>query len=274
MIDKIRFKLFWRLRELSERISILWGNNHIIIYTMGKVGSTSLYYSLKSVFGSKVLFVHRMKKENIALYNKPFKENNIKPDRSALATYIKKKLIDKKKPLSVITMVREPIARNISSFFQSFRAYNNGLDFKSVPIDIATENFINNFPHDAPQYWFDHEFLPTIGINLEQIQFDITQKVSFLKNENYKVLLMRIDLEDDKKDEYLQKFTNNSDIKIGINNAHFQKEYSSYYREFLNKITLPQELINDIYSAKYLSFFYSKEEIKLFKNKWNKKNNI
>ncbi len=60
---KLAFQVAWRYRELTERIALSTPGIPIVIYTMGKVGSTSIYYALRKKLGGKVLFTHRMLSE-------------------------------------------------------------------------------------------------------------------------------------------------------------------------------------------------------------------
>ncbi len=268
MLNRIKFKLYWRLRELLERLNILFGNEYIIVYTMGKVGSTSIYYSLKKKFGSKVIFVHRMNKANIVAFNEPFVRNNMKPHRYALALFAKRKIIDKFKPVSIITAIREPVSRNISDFFQDFKAYNAGMDFNEISVDDSIQNFINYYPHHLPNSWFQNEFSNILNIKLDDIHFDTEKKYARFDKDNLRLLILRIDLENVIKDKILEDFLGKQEIKMGVKNAQHQKAYHSYYSEFLEKIKLPQNLVDEIFSHEYVQIFYTKKEIDKFRTRW------
>lgn len=236
---------------------------------MGKVGSTSIYYSLKKKFGSKVIFVHRMNMANIVAFNEPFIRNNLKPHRYELALFAKRKIIDKFKPVSIITAIREPIARNISDFFQDFKAYNSGKDFKEISVDDSIGNFINNYPHHLPNIWFQEEFSNILNIKLDDIHFDTDKKFARFERDNLRLLILRTDLENNKKDKILNDFLSSQEIKVGLRNAQDQKAYHTFYSEFKRKIILPKNLVDEIYSHEYVQIFYTKKEIDSFRASWN-----
>lgn len=268
MWNKLKFSLHWRVRVLSERLNILLGHKYVLVYTMGKVGSTSLYYSLKKVLGPRAIFIHRMNIAAIHAFNVPFLRQGIKPHGYALALFVKSRIIDKKKPVSIVSAVREPIARNISDFFQDFKVYNGGKDFTQVSIEECTENFINNYPHHLPAEWFQMEFSEILGINLHDIAFDKAKKYGNVHHGNCRILLFRTDLEDDAKTQILRQFLSKPNINLRVKNAHHQKAYSDYYTSFQKHISLPPSLVEKVYSEKYLTFFYTKEELEVLRAKW------
>ena len=268
MWNKLKFSIHWRVRALLERLNILFGHEWVLVYTMGKVGSTSLYYSLKKKLGPKVMFIHRMNVSNIASYNKPFLQNGIKPHGSSLALFAKQRIIDKGKPVSIISAVREPISRNISDFFQDFKVYNHGKDFTEVKIEKAIQNFINNYPHHLPDNWFKEEFSTILGIDLQDIKFDRAEKYGTVSHGNIKVLFLRTDLNNDAKLKVLQQFLSRKNIKLRVKNTHSQKAYRDYYAEFLETIELSTAFVNRMYSEEYLQLFYTQEEIKSFRERW------
>lgn len=268
MISKLRFKFYWRYREFSERLHLFYGKEFILVYTMGKVGSTSIYYALKKVFGPKVLFIHFLQEKNIKIYNRAFEKAGIKAHRLVLGPFVNKKLIAKEKKTIIISSIREPIARNISSFFEDFRVYNEGKWIDEISETEAIENFINNYPHHSPAHWFKEEFLYSLNLEMKDVQFNITEKAGEFEHHQYKVLLFRTDLEDDKKVDLLKTTLNQNNIEIKTKNAHFQKSYRTFYQNFKAQIKLDELLIEDIYSAEYLRLFYSPTEINAFKLKW------
>lgn len=269
MINKLKFQIYWRYRELLERLNIVFGSEFILVYTMGKVGSTSLYYSLRKKIGSKVIFVHRMNRENIAIYNKPFIKNKVKSHRFELALFVKRKLIDKLKPISVITAVREPVSRNISDFFQDFRAYNDGKDFHEISVEDSVRNFVVNYPHFLPQRWFEMEFTAILKMNVKDICFDTNKKYAILEKDNLRLLIIRTDLENEIKNRVLQRFLSIDDLKIGVHNANQDKGYYANYNEFLEKVKLPEPMIMEIYSQEHVKYFFTKKEIDKFRKKWS-----
>jgi len=153
-------------------------------------------------------------------------------------------------------------------FFQDFKAYNSGKDFKEISVDEAIQNFINNYPHHLPNSWFQNEFSNILNIKLDDIHFDTDKKFARFDRDNLRLLILRADLENNKKDKILKGFLSTQEIKMGVRNAQHQKAYHAYYSEFKRKITLPMNLINEIYAHEYVQIFYTKKEIEKFRAQW------
>lgn len=236
---------------------------------MGKVGSTSIYFALKSQLGAKVLFAHRLLDQSIEHFNKPYIENGIPIQRFKMAQFIHRHLFNRKQ-VKIITVVREPMARNISEFFQNFRAYNKGKTIQESTVDEAIKHFIDDFRHDMPVYWIQNELMIQLNLDLDELSIDQEKKSSLIKKENFELLLLRTDLDDLKKEVLVNEFVN-TNIKIKRKNTHQEKYYKEFYQQFLDHIIIPSELIEKVYQAEYLTCFYTPSEIQGFKNHWLQK---
>lgn len=127
-------------------------NKHpILIWQMGKVGSSSVYYSLQQIFNEKPVYhIHLLSKEmiekgelykrslingnNSYLYNNEFR----KKFKSSMRRGVKWK---------IISLVREPVGRNISAFFQNIDIFLSEFDNKSeshIPESDISDIFLKN----------------------------------------------------------------------------------------------------------------------------------
>jgi|SRR5690606_2252081 len=99
----------------------LYLSPYILIYQMGKVGSSSIYASLKAKGVPKVFHLHRMNPETTQKMKRTFLEQNLLAQfrTEQLFETIYRKAIQRRKKVKIITLVREPISRNISAFFEN-----------------------------------------------------------------------------------------------------------------------------------------------------------
>jgi hypothetical protein len=95
------------------------GKVPVVIYQMGKVGSMSVLAALQDCGYEPLHHVHVMNPK----YMRSGTTHDPVHERNALAAY--RDIIEAGRPAKFITLVREPIGRCISAFFQaeSFRAY-------------------------------------------------------------------------------------------------------------------------------------------------------
>ena len=97
-------------RELDFRNieAIYEADDPVLVYQPGKVGSSSIYKSIKKI-GLDVIHLHRLG------YNETFLGKEIKDSYIHILNEIRNK-----KRIRIITGVREPIARDISSFMHNW----------------------------------------------------------------------------------------------------------------------------------------------------------
>lgn len=120
-------------------------NNIYLIYTMGKVGSSSIFESLKRKKPySDVFHVHFLSEnylENILPRRHENFRHNITIGENVLAH------IDKKpgSRIKIVTLTREPIERAISDLFQNWRHLYD--DIEEVP-KIKLKEHIESLQHD------------------------------------------------------------------------------------------------------------------------------
>ncbi|MDC8005764.1 putative capsular polysaccharide synthesis family protein [Aureisphaera galaxeae] len=265
------FQIHWRLRELTERINLLFSKDIILVYTMGKVGSTSIYYSLKRKFKGRVLFTHRMIEKNIEAYNKAFIKNNIKPHRSKVGELVLKKMASKN--IKIISLVREPIGRNISDFFQDLPVYlkNHRMIDGMEPSDIHSQ-FLQNYPHKIPLRWFDEEFKETTGIDVFNTPFNKEEKYIVLKEGNVEALVLRVDLDDEKKEKIIGEFLEIDHFHLERRNTASSKPYSQAYNSFKEYCKFNDDYVTNMLKSKYCTHFYSELEISELTTQYENKN--
>ncbi len=254
------FQIHWRVRELTERISLVLNKDIILVYTMGKVGSTSIYYALKRRFKGRVLFTHRMVKKNIEAYNTLFIQNHVKPHRSKIGELVLKKMASKN--VKIISLVREPIGRNVSDFFQDLPVYlKNHRSIDTMDHSEIHSQFMQNYPHETPLNWFDEEFKETTKIDVFKTPFDVEKKYVLLKEGHIEALILRVDLDDEKKEELIGKFLGINNFRLERRNTAASKSYSNTYHSFKKECSFNKDYVTKMLRSKYGTHFYSEEEI-------------
>lgn len=264
-------------------LSNLKGKEPIIVYQMGKVGSTTILRSLRALkLGMGVYHVHVLSQSGIARVEKIYKENfayKRRIDGHLLASYYLRKQLDKGlhgKKWKVITLVREPIARNLSSFFEVLNLqyaryeYHNKIDFMSLEtiVEELIELFFREFEHNIPLIWFDQELNQVLDIDVFAADFPKEKGYKIFQGEQADVLLLRLESLNECATEAMRAFLNIDEFSIIKGNVASHKYYSSAYRRLKDAITIPESYIEKMYSSKYVRHFYSEEEIDTFKARW------
>lgn len=231
-------------------------NQPVFIWTMGKVGSTSIAKALNQVKGLAVFTTH-------------FMDDPAHP-RSQV---IYKHLIAPKIPLKIISLVRDPIGKNVSSFFQNYEK-NTGRPYAEEDFSLEELNdlFFNQYQHhDSPLTWFDHYINRYTGIDVYSQPFSPEEKVCTLSHENFELLVMRIDLDDDQKARQVESFLGlgPDSFSITSRNVGASKDYSKTYDKFKQHIQFPVGYLDKMRNSQYFQHFYSASEIENTIQRWS-----
>lgn len=137
-------------RDILNKLSYL---EPIMIYQMGKVGSSSIYKTLIEAGYINTFQIHTLGKKRKVINYSGFEHQPYHLDET---DFINNYDIQKNK---IITLVRDPIERNISAFFENFRRFV-GIPFKdnNFTIEEIKDIFLERFPHNQAIDWYDIEF--------------------------------------------------------------------------------------------------------------------
>jgi len=239
----------WKRKYYDRRTSKIVP---VLVYTMGKVASSSIYLSLYRQYGGIVLFGHNIYEDH----------DDWRLD------YIYRRAIYEKKPIKIISLTREPIGRNISAFFQTFER-NTGFKLENATFshDELFQLFLETYDHDLPLKWFQLRLQKVFGVDVYSTPFP-QSGASVYTHENIQVLVMRSELDDSEKATLICQFLETKDFHLENENVSSQKNYSSMYEQFKNKIKLPPEYINKMCESKYFNHFYPPEMIEVVRKRW------
>lgn len=250
----------------------------VIIYSMGKVGSQTVYSSLKnSNIKNQFYHVHFLSRKGIQDAKKYYRDSNkIIPDHISQGEELALKIKNPSEKIRFITLVREPVARDISDYFHNAHMFSSEImDSSGQIVEEKIYKFIKNeiekfdSKHDYTSNWFDNELKEAIDINVYDFPFDHDSGYRIIKNSMYELLVIRC--------EDLNKILNRSlkiflGVKnsIGINtiNTAKDKSYAGIYKSIKTRIKIRKEILEKIYSTRYVKNFYTEKEIMKFINVW------
>lgn len=248
----VSLKVGWRkiIEDESQR-----NGEDVLIYQMGKVGSSTIKKTLKSE-GFQVKHFHYLKGDFAGT-----------DDPGLLILSIGSEGMKNYRG-RIITLTRDPVARNLSAFFQNIDMFgvdlHNGLD-----IDELIRIFFARYNHRIPLDWFDNEFKVSTEVDIYKYDFPKELGYQTLEYKQKKILILKVELEDVVKKDALGQFFNfNKPLEIQFSNVGSQKEYANIYKLFLKNIRFPSEYLEEAYSSKYVRHFYSEDEINEFRGRW------
>ena len=268
---KTILKYINKLRYLRQTLKL--NETIYLVYTMGKVGSTTIQETLDTYLKvGDVFHVHYLSDKGTEHLEKlGFTEASKKVE-------IIKNIINNKTAVKIITVTRDPIAKKISGLFQNPWIY--GLDEESLT-QLTAQEVCEIINQNLDKFWdsltwFDEEFFDYTGIDVYSKSFDFNQRKENISQGNIDVLVLR--LEDFKETEtitaHLQDFIGEP-IKELINGNQTQnKQSKELYKKTIDMIQFPEDFLKQIYGSKYCNHFYTPTEINKFWSKWMKSKNL
>ena len=266
--------------------SSLRGKAPLIVYQMGKVGSSTVVESLKASDPDRYVYqVHYLTHKEIdtirniyygqssGILNKRF----LTRSKHLLESEYLRKQLDKGingQKWKIVTLVREPVARNMSSFFQILdlslpdyvKQYQNG--------SLDTENLIDRFLNDhelqaMPLSWFDTQLKAVFDIDVFAHEFPASKGYQIIEGDYADVLLLRLENLNEVSERAFKEFLDIDNFSLVKANIARNKDYYSAYKDVVNAIELPDSYLDKMYTAKYTRHFYGDDEISRFKAKWS-----
>ena len=258
--------------------------NPILIFQMGKVGSSSILDSLKGLKLDRPIFhVHHLNPESIQKREMLLREvfgSRYSVNRFCLyeGGFVMKHVLQRRdQQLKIISLVRDPVARNLSSFFHNLdifipdciQSYRTG----RIGVPEITSQYLQKFhEHTYPLSWFDDEMKYMFGIDVfsDENLYSRDDRVFVYRRDLLEILVLRTEDINDVAQEALQQFLEVEDFELKHANVAEDKDYSRVYRDFRKHVKLPEEYLTRMYESKYAKHFYSPQEIERFHAYWSR----
>lgn len=247
----------------------------VLVYTTPKVASTSVTAAVQAIEGQTVFQIHVISAAGIRAFAEGMRQRGLtraKPDMNGfedLGHAVNKEIIKPRHRARIVSLVRDPVARNISFYFHNLDAlWKTERAHEHVDIERLLVGFHEKFGHERWINWFDNEFKPVLGIDVYDYPFPRDQGFLRIDSGPYEVLLMRHDLDDRLKEKCLAELIGVPEVSLTPKNVGTEKPYSSTYTEFLKRIELPEDYVELMLGSKYARHFYSAEELARLRAKW------
>ncbi len=268
--QKIFYRLFFKLNILSNIKKyvtryIKYKDTLILIYSPGKTGSSTVYYTLMKEFPlNKVLHAHFL--SDYWIKKKLPKDNrDEKNDRNQLLAYKVYKALKKKKKVKVISLIRDPFSRGISAYF-----HNPTLRNQAKNKDIETiRNEIHNYAKDASLLWFETDFNNFFNNNVFDDSFDKERGAKrFNISDDIEVLLLKTNHLNKNGKKEIEEF-----LDININelfnvNQRSEGSIAEIYNQVKNSYFEEPELFNEKINSQFTQHFFDDSELESFRQKY------
>lgn len=225
-----------------------------------------VYSSHKS--GTQTLLSTLRKSSQTALHMHTLANLGLRDNRGELMSCLHKYRVTRKKPITLLSVFREPLERHISSFFQwhGIGAVRNGLVkspqdtvIAQMSIPELVQLFLSLLQSKTLVGYKDslHQICSELNLPVSAIKFDPGQSYGRLEAESARLFTFRFDTLFESYPQILQQAI---DIKLQPVSAN--RSYNHWYHEkfamFRESAKFPRGLIANVYAAKkdLIDIFY------------------
>ena len=208
-------KIFY-FRTLHKKL-IKNGNPPLIIYQMGKVGSSTILRSLEALdLGVPIFHVHYLSQPRVDDLEKERRryfgtEKNGLLKRPWMYQYLRKALKSQHNghKWKIISLTRDPVARNLSAFFENLEftpiskddAYWVKSDYYKInSLKVNIDNlehlrslFYDRLHHESPLEFFDRELKSVFGIDVYSRAFPKSVGYNIYAGDKADALIVRLE---------------------------------------------------------------------------------
>lgn len=218
----------------------------VLVYQMGKVGSTALEMALPNA-----IHVHNLYRLAASDVYIPIATPNLleKAKRKA-SRILKRSLLRRYSSRKIVCYVRQPADRNISMFFQDLPGYLIKAEH-GFPRGFATrmtatrgdtgihhlvEVFLTCFDHQSPDAWFDQELRRLTGIDVFSHPFDEAKGYAAIADGGWQVFIGRIESLPQHLGD-LETFLGH-ELALTSRNVASEKWYGCVYNQFIQALDM------------------------------------
>ncbi len=248
----------------------------VLVYQMGKVGSSSIYYSLLRLdLDVPIHQIHFL--NHIDHYEQWMRStmpnNTAAPKLFGLARSIRRELDSAPgRRWNLISLVRAPIPRAISSFFQNldaaFPSYRQRVAENQLTAREIADFFVNQYYDILPQQWFDTQIKAVFGIDVYASEFPKARGYQIYEQDNIRLVVIRMEDLRSCAAEAMHEFLGIADFQLVNKNIGDEKKYADLYREFRQLLRLPPEYVQKMHSTQYAQHFYTVQELAESVRQW------
>lgn len=255
------------------------------IWTQGKVGSKAVLATVKEMFDGDYeagpnMFVwdfRRTTKRGVESHRVvQGTRRRLLVDEPEIAEF---REAHPDRDMRLTTVVRDPVAINLSSFFYNFGPRNPELDIRDLSDDEIIGRLRDGEAFSEPDYhlqWWDLEPKEQAGIDVYSHGHFPTESGFEIYSGNHgerHTDLLTLRLEDLSRvgASALANFYNRPMRPIGRENTGDSQQYAARYNAFKRDAALPKQWVAWQLNSPYAQFFYDSDERERFYDKWTKK---
>lgn len=248
-------------------------NDPVLVYQMGKVGSRAVFEALAALPVRPPALYHfhelcgldALEQALVRLGDAPARAlEHVREAQAVRASFLAGDPFHWK----VITLVRDPVARNVSSFFYDITRYVPDFYERTPSSAELLEAFLTRPDHDTPLAWFEQQAEPLLSLDIYAAPFPREQGYALLRSERVDWLTLRAEELATRIAPAVHTLLGIPDFACAKTNAGEDKPYAVAYQRFLSGAQLPAEYLDRVYGSRLARHFYDASERECMRRRW------
>ncbi len=259
-------------RELSRVRETFEGSDRIVVtHTYGKVGSTAIHKAISQLPGYASFQTHFISEDGVADALRLHQDDH-DPIHMLQGEALRVQMqANPDRPIRVITLVRDPVARAVSDLFENPALLGASGDVRQMPLEsvvaIAAEQVSGSLVYT--EQWFDRELGGLLGFDFFARDFDRKNGFEILHEGRFELLAGKLERLSDNGAGYLGRFLDlGRDFPIPRSRARSATGEAALYDQVRRSLKLPAAVLDEVYSSRVCRHFYTPEELEGFRKLW------
>lgn len=249
----------------------------VVVFTMGKSGSTAIARALEARLATRAFQVFRLEADGLAAATARYRARHPGGEGRGLrrrfpgalhlweSAFLQAHRPTEAEPWIVCTTLREPVAQAVSAYF-----HGSGHGHRAIgtdPSEIARAIVEDGWLRRSVR-WFEREFITALGIDVYATPFPHREGWSLLTTPVARLALVRQENLDAAPRALQALLQTDELVPVSARNAAATKPYADAYGRFLEVATFPADALKWAYSSRYARHFYSTAERAQFVKRW------
>jgi hypothetical protein len=266
-----------RTRREARRVDRTLASSDAIVIAYGhpKTATTSTADALAGVTGVTSFHAHVLQPRHFTWVRNTFippTDAGICPEDGP-AQWALADALHGPRPIHLVTLVRDPIAVQISWFFfglQRWLRSSRPVDIATIPFEELLRLFRGSFPRDGVLNWFEHEWCPVTGHDVDDLRDVRDGGCSVVPFGPHRAAVMSAELSDDRKSRHLESFLDlpAGSVTFPRSNLGADRRRPEVYDRLKVAIGRDSDHLDRVYASPFARTFFTPDTLDGFRRRW------
>ena len=245
----------------------------ILVYTMGKVGSSTVHHSLREAgFGERTFHIHSLRPDYLATWRRALNVAGVEVPHTIHESeaVLEQMNAAPDRPIKVVTLIRDPLAREVSDIYENpYRAPHIVNEDGSFHVQLTVNHLTTELakPRPCNEFfkWFPEQPGRVLGIDVLATPFDKERGWQIYRQGRVEMLLIRLEDLSRVGTDVLTEFIGASE-PIEMIKSHVRQDDS--YPVVKRKFKVPHSVCEEIHQHPMMRHFYSEAQLDDMRSRW------